>query len=424
VKRYLDDADSLIRGTILILDGLDEIYDEKDRCKIRKIVEDFAVRYPAPRIVVTCRTAGYRKQARWRLSERFKVVELAPYTWEQIKHYVDNWYAVAAVNRPSSLGNRENAAVNAGKYAADLKANLHSNRNLLSLAQQPLLLTLIALIHEENRHLPHNRGSLYEKTVNLLHRWNSPLADDMMAYKLASLNYERVRQALQITAFNLQSDHTQFAENACIRRATLLEQLLTENANAGGLGAAIEDVLEYLATRNGILVSDQDDTYRFLHLSIQEYLAACALIEQYDELKMPRPPRSDMEEWNFPDNLCALLNNDPYRWREVAIFCGAILGGDRGQDRLWAYVETLLPTELSHPEEGDIYRICIAGEVWAGNLMKPRRPSHHMIGAHLVRALQTIKSDERLDAPERMQIAATLRLLADMGASKPISSQG
>lgn len=420
-RRYLDDTDKLIRGTILILDGLDEIYDEKDRCKVRTIIEDFAARYPKTRIIVTCRTAGYHHQARWRLSERFKVVELAPYTWEQIKHYVDNWYAVAAVNRPSSLGNRENAAANALKYATDLKNNLHNNRNLWSLAQQPLLLTLIALIHEEHRHLPHNRGALYEKTVSLLHRWNLPLTDDAMSNKLASLNFERVRQALQLTAFNLQCDPTQYAENACIRRANLLEQLLTQSKTADGLGAAIEDVLEYLATRNGILVSDQDDTYRFLHLSIQEYLAACALIEQYDELRMPRPPRSDMQEWNFPDNICALLNSDPYRWREVAIFCGAILGGDRGQDRLWAYVETLLPTELNHTEEGDVYRICIAGEVWAGNLMKPRRPSHHMIGAHLMRALKTIRSDERLDAPERTQIATILRLLSDMEIPKSTS---
>ncbi|NWG18035.1 MAG: hypothetical protein HXY41_15525 [Chloroflexi bacterium] len=422
VARYLDDSDSAIRGAILILDGLDEIYDESDRRKVRGVVEDFASRYPHCRIVVTCRSAAYRQGAAWRLSERFKIVELAPYTWRQINHYVEAWYTVAAINRPSSLGSRDSAEANAGKYAANLKQTLHDNLSLWSLARQPLLLTLITLIHEQNRHLPHNRGELYEKTVDLLHRWNPPGEDDLLAHKLAALNYDRVRQALQLIAFNLQRDQSHFVEDACIKRSALLDQLLGNCTGDSGLGASIEDVLEYLATRNGILVSDHGDTYRFLHLSIQEYLAACALIEQYDEVTMPRPPKPDMEEWSFPDNICALLNDDPFRWREVALFCGAILGNDRGQERLWGYVETLLPQKLDALEEGDVYRIYVAAEVWANNEMRSRRPSHRLIHDYLMRALEAIKADERLDAPERTQISTIFRQLNECEDRSPAAT--
>lgn len=414
IVRYLDEGDEEIRGAVLILDGLDEIYDEKARHFARIVIEDFAAHYPRCRVLVTCRTAAYREGAAWRLSARFKVVELAPYTWGQIQQYINNWYAVAAINRPGSMGHRDDAEANARKYATSLSNTLREQHGLWSLARQPLLLTLIALIHEENRRLPHNRGDLYEKTVDLLHKWNPPNEDDPLASKLVTLNYQRVRQALQLTAFSLQRD--QPVEDACIKRTALLDQLLSEQKTAGGLGANIEDVLEYLATRNGILVSDQADSYRFLHLSIQEYLAACALIEQYDEITMPRSPKPQMQEWNFPDNLCALLNDDPFRWREVALFCGAILGSDRGQDRLWGYVETLLPQAMDHLEEGDLYRIYIAAEVWAGNQMKARRPSHLLILDHLTRAVKTIRDDARLDAPEQAQITAIFRQLSERPA--------
>ncbi|MDZ4766955.1 MAG: NACHT domain-containing protein [Chloroflexota bacterium] len=416
VERYLDDRDTTIGGAMLILDGLDEIYDEQARRKARNIIEDFAARYPRCCIVVTCRTAAYRPRTPWRLSDRFEVVELAPYTWGQIKQYIKNWYALAAVNRPTSFGNRDSAMTNATKYAANLIQTLQDNRGLWSLARQPLLLTLIALIHEENRRLPQNRGELYEKTVDLLHKWNPPNEDDPLAPKLATLNRQRVRQALQLTAFNLQRDKTGYEQDASIKRAALLDQLLAEQTNVGGLGATIEDVLEYLATRNGILVPDHTDSYRFLHLSIQEYLAACALIEQYNEVVMPRQPKPEMKAWSFPDNMCALLNDDPFRWREVALFCGAILGSDHGQDRLWAFVETLVPQALDALEEGDVYRIYIAGEVWAGNLMKTRLPSHRMIRQQLMLALKAVKTDERLDAPEHTQIAALFRQLSEPDA--------
>ncbi|PJF25290.1 MAG: hypothetical protein CUN53_13545, partial [Phototrophicales bacterium] len=117
---YLENSDGSIKGAALILDGLDEIYEEDDRVKARLAIEDFAVRYPRCRIIVTSRTAAYRTGSEWRLSETFKVVELAPYTQEQMKQYIDNWYTAAAQSRPGNVGGRENAKQSARKQAKDL----------------------------------------------------------------------------------------------------------------------------------------------------------------------------------------------------------------------------------------------------------------------------------------------------------------
>lgn len=415
-----------IQGAILILDGLDEIYNPADRRKAKKVIEHFAETYPHCRMVVTCRSATYRHNVPWRLSDRFAVAELAPYTWDQVSEYVRNWYRSAAENRPASLGGAEVAPAHAGKYAASLIQTLRSNTSLWSLARQPLLLTLIVLIHEEDRHLPQNRAELYEKTVNLLHKWNPPDEDDPLATRLQTLNYQRVREVLQLTAFNAQRDRVHYKDNdASIKRPELIAWLLSEDSVGSDklLGAAIDDVLEYLATRNGIIVADSKDSYRFLHLSIREYLAACALIEQYNEIIMPADLVPVGDAWKFPENIAALLSKDPYRWREVALFCGAILGNDRGQDRLWTYLETLLPdvppmpgasTAAGHRspyDEGDLYRIAIAAEVWSANQMRTRLRSHHMIRQHLRQTLQAILMDDRLDVPEHTQITELLRQL-------------
>lgn len=405
-----------INGALLILDGLDEIFDIKQRKRAKFIIEHFAKKFPKCRILVTCRSAVYRPNHKWYLSTEFSVAEIAPYTRDQISQYVCKWYNVAIENRANSLGGAEFAAKNAAKLSESLSKTLLENNNLLSLARQPLLLTLLVVIHEENQSLPDNRAKLYENTVNLLNKWNPPNEEDSLATKLRNLDFDVVRESLQKIAFDFQRDDEHYKDNRpTIKQEDLVKELLAIKEIDKELGAAIDDVLEYLATRNGILVVDQNASYRFLHLSIREYLAACALIEQYNELKMPKKlkPSQKDKDWTFPDNICQLLNVDPYRWREVALFCGAILGNDKGQDRLWIMIEMLLPdvnTDLKKPlDEKDLYRIEIAGTIWSTNNMRTRLGSHKVVVKYLHNALNAIIDDKRFDVPERVEIQKILR---------------
>ncbi|MCB9452218.1 MAG: hypothetical protein H6672_12315 [Anaerolineaceae bacterium] len=414
--------ESGINGALLILDGLDEIYSLRERRKVKTIIEHFADTFPHCRILVTCRSAAYRHTtSSWRLSERFTPVELAPYTSDQVSQYVWNWYASAAKNRPYTLGVHEITPGHVKKWVSNLVDTLKSNPNLWSLARQPLLLALLVVIHEENRRLPRNRADLYEKTVDLLKKWNPPEEDDPLAVKLQSLNYQRVREVLQLVAFNAQRNRTRYKDSeASIRLPELIEQFLDDGDTENRLGADIGDVVEYLATRNGILVAEDKTHYRFLHLSIREYLAACALIEQYNEIEMPRELKPADGTWAFPENVCALLSKDPYRWREIAAFCGAILGNDRGQERLWAFVETLLSNLESDAyktldnrySEGDIYRIIIAAAAWWNNEMRVRRDSHATIEKQLRKNIQAILKDDRLDVPEHTLFGNILKRMA------------
>ncbi len=404
LEAYLTQSDVPTHGSLLALDGLDEVYADEDRIILQRIIENWADRFPSCRIIVTSRTYAYRYDSRWRLSDRFASAELAPFTWKQVQTYIERWYANVAENRPSVLGGRAVAGRQAALMAADLNKTVRETRALWPLARQPLMLTLLTLIHEDYRQLPNKRAELYEHTVELLDRWNIPSPADTLHEKLADIDLDRMRAALKLIAFELHSEQRSAQRYpTIIQRARLLEKLIEQQSLGGGLGAGIEDVLEYLATRNGILVSDGPNLYRFPHLSIQEYLAACALLEFYDECKMPAELRAaGGEGWSFPENVVALLCHDYARWRNVALFAGAIIAAGKWQDMRWQLIDELLPR--SHDatlSEQDLHCISVAAEIWGESWLKSRTRSQLVIEAHLARCLRQIHGDERIDAPER-----------------------
>jgi len=415
LEAYLTQADVPTHGSLLVLDGLDEVYEAADRIILQRIVENWADRFPSCRIMVTSRTYAYRYDSRWRLSERFASAELAPFTWQQVKTYIERWYANVAETRPSVLGGRVVAAKQGALMAADLNKAIRENRALWPLARQPLMLALLTMIHEDYKQLPDKRAELYEHTVELLDRWNIPSPADKLHEKLAGINLDRMRAALKLIAFELHSEQQSYQRYpTIIQRARLLDKLIEQQSLGGGLGAGIEDVLEYLATRNGILVSDAPNLYRFPHLTIQEYLAACALIEFYDECNMPSELRAaSAEGWTFPENIVALLSHDYARWRNVVLFAGAIIAAGKWQDMRWQLIEELLPAKLNGPlSEQALHCISVAAEIWGESWLKSRTRSQLAIETHLARSLRHIHGDERIDAPERANNYTVLSLLA------------
>ena len=419
LEAYLTQTDVPTHGSLLVLDGLDEVYEESDRIILQRIIENWADRFPNCRIIVTSRTYAYRHDSRWRLSERFASAELAPFTWQQVATYIERWYANVAENRPGVLGGRAMAAKQAALMANDLNKTIRETRALWPLARQPLMLALLTMIHEDYKQLPDKRAELYEHTVELLDRWNIPSPADKLHEKLANINLDRMRAALKLIAFELHSEQRSYQRYpTIIQRARLLDKLIEQQSMGGGLGAGIEDVLEYLATRNGILVSDAPNLYRFPHLTIQEYLAACALLEFYDECRMPADlqPQS-AEGWVFPQNIVALLCHDYARWRNVVLFAGAIIAAGKWQDMRWQLIEELLPTQLKRdlPEQ-ELHCISVAAEIWGESWLKSRTRSQFVIESHLVQCLRHIHGDERIDAPER---ANNYSMLSRLVKSQP-----
>ena len=416
LERYLfTECESSFRA-LLILDGLDEVGTEKDRLIIQKVIEGWADRFSQCRILVTSRTYAYKQNSNWRLSPRFESAELAPFSRKQINTYITDWYKQAALVRASSFGGHGVAQQITDKLAKNLKSAIQNDESpLLPLMRQPLLLAMLTLIHETHKSLPDKSAELYEATIDLLNRWmpypTLDASDETLM--MQKLNTDRLLESLKLAAFQLQCKHKSYQKYpGTLSRSELKTFLQTQSSRPGGLGVSVKLLLEYLGTRNGVLLSDKPDQYRFPHLSIQEYMAACALIELYDEVNMPDDLKASGKVWTFPENLAALLSHDPYRWRNVALFVGKIISGNKGQDGRWTLIEELLPISKKFDlEEETVFRIYIAGEIWATGYLKARLPSHDMIRNRLVECLRQIQADERIDAPERNRTMVILKQL-------------
>jgi predicted NACHT family NTPase len=153
----------LERGRALILlDGLDEVVDEAQRRKVAEQIETFLHRYQNNPAVITSRPAGYR----W---DFFNLDEFPHYTLEsfddkQVATFIDHWY-------DSRL---KGDTAQAARRKADLQSAFARNERIRLLAKNPLLLTIITLIHRYQAELPRQRFKLYEKAVEtLLTSWDS-----------------------------------------------------------------------------------------------------------------------------------------------------------------------------------------------------------------------------------------------------------
>jgi formylglycine-generating enzyme required for sulfatase activity len=152
--------EKLCEGKCLVLfDGLDEVSETDKRRLVREAVNDFADTYTESRFIVTCRVLSYTDQA-WQLTG-FPAVTLAPLSEESIHTFIENWYQTLA-----GLNLIE-------KRHADVKMEelRTAASDLLDLAANPMLLTVMALVHTYKGTLPRERARLYNECVDLL-LWN------------------------------------------------------------------------------------------------------------------------------------------------------------------------------------------------------------------------------------------------------------
>ena len=113
------------------------------------------------RFLVACRTFSYT-DPEWQLTgwERH---ELAPLDEEKIGQFVTAWHRAHAEIDPGRAADYERkreALVNALRPG--------DRRRLAEIAPNPLILTLMAVVHTHEGDLPDTRAQVYEKCIDLL----------------------------------------------------------------------------------------------------------------------------------------------------------------------------------------------------------------------------------------------------------------
>jgi formylglycine-generating enzyme required for sulfatase activity/energy-coupling factor transporter ATP-binding protein EcfA2 len=265
-------AEELAAGRCLVLlDGLDEVPTRRQRRQVVKRVSDFLVHYQANYFVVTSRIVGYQEEP---LGEELAHFTIAEWGGQEIAEFARRWcvaYERQADDSPE--------AVRRGQDEAErLIAALQANPSVRRLAGNPLLLTIIALIHRQGTRLPQHRIQLYALTFQtLVETWNR--ARSLEGRPLSAEGMSE-HEAVQILApLALWMHETQPSGTA--RREEVRAQivaLLEEEEGPERAQEAADRFLDLVRRQVGLLVERGEGLFGFLHLTFEEYLAARAIV--------------------------------------------------------------------------------------------------------------------------------------------------
>jgi HEAT repeat protein/energy-coupling factor transporter ATP-binding protein EcfA2 len=232
----------------LLLDGFDELATKERQEKITAEIQEFIEKYPKCQFIVTSRIAGYHDELRG-----FTKLELMEFDDKQIEKFIENWFGET---NP--------------KKAKSMLAAIKENEQIKTLARNPLMIAIIAIIYEEDRALPQKRAKLYERCAEvLLSKW------DVQRGLKNKYPSEKKEFILRKLAFYGHSNNKRLMTEKEVMKELIRYfpqvQLKREDA---------KPFLDEIWQRSYLLRQISIDRYNFLHLSFQEYFTALELKEQ------------------------------------------------------------------------------------------------------------------------------------------------
>ncbi|XP_062501320.1 uncharacterized protein LOC134178458 [Corticium candelabrum] len=269
----------------LILDGLDEVVVASVRRQVVDCVmnlielcRDKSPSEPTSQVVVTSRVAGYF--AAPLLQDIVVHGRVQAMSRQAIDRFVDCWmdaYYSGLVNTQDQFA-RLGSAKEALQAAANLKKAIYDrdHPSVFLLASNPLLITLIAMIFTANKELPRERASLYEITFHyLVKTWREDCT------KFSNDDQKFIEESLKRVAFDIHST----VQTGIIRKGDLLSKMMTTYYEIGSTSSKRSEAENYIVNMItklqqsvGLLIEKAADSFSFIHLSFEEFLAGCWLL--------------------------------------------------------------------------------------------------------------------------------------------------
>lgn len=243
---------------LFLLDGLDEIGDEKIR---REAIDWIQKQYIYNNsLIVTSRFSGIDEAEGLKFRDEMPVFEIRDFDMKDIDAFLQNWYRNVEI---AVAGERDmQKAIEEGdKKHRELIAIIRDDRHksLRELAVNPLLLTIIAIVHRTRAVLPRDRHKLYEECLKvMIELWN--LSNRKID---VSFSFDNSMSLLSMIAKRLMETERREMDKKEI------EECLPETIE----NRPRDFFLKEMVLKAGLLY-ESEGKIGFLHLTFQEYLAA------------------------------------------------------------------------------------------------------------------------------------------------------
>ncbi|MFF4484993.1 NACHT domain-containing protein [Streptomyces sp. NPDC001544] len=279
---------SLKAGNALILvDGLDEINDPRDRLAFTTQLRTFIATYPKVRVIFTSREAGFRSVA-GAVGSVCSTYQISDLSDDDIRQLCVSWHR-------EMLGD--------GRASQDLASDAYlaivNNPRVAALAVNPLLLNTLLLVKRWMGEIPSKRTVLYSKAIEvLLMTWNTEGHE--------SLDLEEALPQLAYAAFSMLKAEKQSVSARELRglfsnaRNDMPEILGYSRLSVDEFIRRVEE-RSSLIVQSGVIVESgiSRPLYEFKHLTFQEYLAALAAAESWHPGREEEPDPSVVLEPYF-----------------------------------------------------------------------------------------------------------------------------
>jgi hypothetical protein len=368
---------------MVLLDGLDEVGDDPVRGQplrhqVVKKVQTFADRWCTDRpnrLAITSRIEGYWDDP-LRGVEHVQLSPLQPP--DEVREFLVRWYTAHEQAHEPDLTARE-ASARAEVRLAGLLPPILESASVRRLATNPLLLTILALIHENVGRLPNRRVRLYETCAQtLIESWRQAqtgLASEL----LADLGEETVIRILAPLAYWLHETYP--GGTAPFQEwQNRLVAILAEEGFAGEAHKLAGRFLHHARYETGLLAERSLGQFGFFHLTFEEYLAAREIARQRAEKR-----RAILRaHWEDP------------RWHEVILLAAGQLGiVEARRDDASDFIEDLLKAEPSAPENAG-RQMVLAGRALADiGLRSVTDPTRRWVLDALQQTMQDLDPDTK-----------------------------
>ena len=261
---------------LMLLDGLDEVFDQKSRQRVVQgidaFVEEFAGGESGNRFVVTSRIAGYRDV---QLSSRFQEFTIAEMAEAQVEQFLRRWCRAIEEAQQPEAGEAQWGRQADTEVRAILQA-IGTSEGVKRLTVNPLLLTILALIHRNGSRLPERRVDLYKLAVKTLTEdWQlgKKLPD---APKLVVKENEAMELLAPLAYWMHEEKPSGVVTQAEAEQqlAKTLAELNRVSPEAAEVRQAVDLFLRKVRETTGLFVERAPAVYGFMHLTFEEYFAA------------------------------------------------------------------------------------------------------------------------------------------------------